>query len=158
MSPLNHTSKFVSICALSALSFLSCTKNNEESISKTEMLKIVKDCEQQFSFGVQKKDSAILVNIYTDSAQYVQPNRKILVGKDEIGKEWAGFLRLKQQPVDLLFDIFEVRGSREIIYETGSGYTLLADSTRWNFNYVNVWRLQKDGSYKLEVDTYSPMD
>jgi hypothetical protein len=51
----------------------------------------------------------------------------------------------------------DVRGNREIIYETGDGYTLLADSSKWKFNYVNVWRLQKDGTYKLEIDTYNEL-
>ncbi len=128
------------------------------TFSKDEMLQIVKACDKNFSIGVQKKDSAFLSEIYSDSAQYVQPNRNIIKGKTEICKDWGGFIRLKENPIDLILIIDEVRGNREIIYETGKGYTLLADSTKWNFNYVNVWRLQKDGSYKLEVDTYTPLD
>jgi ketosteroid isomerase-like protein len=131
---------------------------NNNTISKDEMMTIVKDADNQFSVGVKKKDSAMLVNIYSDSAQYVQPNRSILTGKSEIGKEWAGFIRMKENPVDLVLNIHDVRGTHEIIYETGDGYTLLADSTKWKFNYVNVWRLQKDGSYKLEIDTYNSKD
>jgi len=127
-------------------------------ISKAEMVQIVKACDHKFSIGVQKKDSAFLADIYSDSAQYVQPNRRIIKGKDEISKDWGGFVRLKENPIDLILNIDEVRGNREIIYETGNGYTLLADSTKWNFNYVNVWRLQQDGGYKLEIDTYTPLD
>jgi ketosteroid isomerase-like protein len=127
-------------------------------ITKAEMLQIAKKCDQKFSIGIQKRDSAFLSEIYSDSAQYVQPNSDILKGKKEISRDWGGFIRLKQKPIDLILNISEVRGTREIIYETGSGYTLLADSTKWNFNYVNVWRLQTDGSYKLEIDTYTPLD
>lgn len=137
---------------------LSCCKSNPSDqlkISKAEMLRIVKECDNQFSIGVQKKDSAMLTNIYSDSAQYVTPQKPILSGKTEIGKDWGGFLRMKEKPIDLILNIKEVRGNREIIYETGQGYTLLADSTKWEFNYVNVWRLQRDGSYKLEIDTYN---
>jgi len=126
-----------------------------QSLSKQQMLQIVKECDRQFSIGVRNRDSALLVNIYSDSAQYVIPQKDILFGKEEIGKDWAGFLRLKEHPIDLILNIKDVRGNREIIYETGQGYTLLADSTQWKFNYVNVWRLQKDGSYKLEIDTYN---
>ena len=126
-----------------------------QAISKGEMLQIVRKCDSLFSVGVQKKDSVLLTNIYTDSAQYVQPKGKILTGKTEIGKDWGGFVRMKENPIDLILNIKDVRGNREIIYETGQGYTLLADSTKWTFNYVNVWRLQKDGSYKLEIDTYN---
>jgi ketosteroid isomerase-like protein len=131
------------------------TEKKTASLSKDEMLKIVKECDLKFSIGVQKKDSAFLVGIYSDSAQYVTPQRPIMKGKTEIGKDWAGFLRMKEKPIDLILNIKEVHGTRDVIYETGTGFTLLADSTKWNFNYVNVWCLQKDGSYKLEIDTYN---
>jgi ketosteroid isomerase-like protein len=135
----------------------SCNSNQSNSmiISKEEMLKIVKECDNQFRIGVQNRDSVFITNLYSDSAQYIIPQKGILFGKTEIGKEWAEFLRLKEKPIDLVLNIKDVRGNREIIYETGQGYTLLADSTKWKFNYVNVWRLQNDGSYKLEIDTYN---
>lgn len=143
--------------ALAMIFLFSCNNMDSDNmqISKDEMLKIVEKCDNQFRIGVQKRDSLLLVNIYSDSAQYVIPKIPILTGKTEIGKDWGGFLRMKEKPIDLVLNIKDVRGNREIIYETGQGYTLLADSTKWTFNYVNVWRLQKDGSYKLEIDTYN---
>jgi len=136
----------------------SCQPNRAiDNLSQEEMLRLVRELDNQFGKGVMTKDSSLLVSIYTDSAQYVQPNRKILKGKNEIGSDWAGFIRMKANPVNLLFNIKEVSGNREIIYETGNGYTLLQDSTHWNFNYVNVWRLQKNGSYKLDIDVYTPL-
>lgn len=132
-------------------------KKVESPLSKDEMMGIVKELDLQFSTGVQKKDSAFLTSIYSDSAQYVQPNRAIFSGHEEIAKDWGGFLRLKEKPIDLVLNIHDVRGTREVLYETGVGYTLLADSSKWNFNYVNVWRLQSDGAYKLDVDTYTPL-
>ncbi|MBP7506236.1 MAG: hypothetical protein KA807_00320 [Prolixibacteraceae bacterium] len=135
----------------------SCKSSTSDynKISKEEMLKIVKECDDQFRIGVQTRDSALITNMYSDSAQYIIPGREILVGKIEIGKEWGGFLRIKEKPIDLILNTEDVRGNREIIYETGHGYTLLADSAKWLFNFVNVWRLQKDGSYKLEIDIYN---
>lgn len=142
---------------LGILMVVSCQTTPKENcaISKDEMFRIVKKHDSLFSVGVRNKDSVMLTNIYSDSAQYVQPKGRILNGKIEIGKDWGGFVRMKENPIDLILNIKEVRGNREIIYETGQGYTLLADSTKWTFNYVNVWRLQKDGSYKLEIDTYN---
>ncbi len=141
----------------SIILLFSCNSNQTDSmrISKEEMFKIVKECDDQFRIGVQNRDSALITNMYSDSAQYIIPQRDILVGKTEIGKEWAEFLRLKEQPIDLILNTEDVRGNREIIYETGQGYTLLADSAKWAFNFVNVWRLQNDGSYKLEIDIYN---
>jgi ketosteroid isomerase-like protein len=139
------------------MSLFSCKSTQPESmkISKDELLSIVKECDNQFRTGIQKRDSAFITNLYSDSAQYIISQKPILVGKTEIGKEWGAFLKMKEKPIDLILNIKEVRGNREIIYETGQGYTLLADSTKWAFNYVNVWRLQNDGSYKLEIDTYN---
>lgn len=124
-------------------------------ISKDEMLSIVKECNHHFRSGIQKRDSASIVSFYSECAQYIIPERSVLKGKAEIGKEWGEFLRLKEKPVDLILNTMDVGGNREFIYETGQGYTLLADSSKWAFNYVNVWRLQKDGSYKLEIDIYN---
>ncbi len=128
---------------------------DKSGISKDEMLQIVKACDDKFRKGIQKRDSAMITDFYTDSAQYIVPQKNVLTGKTEIGKEWGAFLRMKGNPVDLVLNTIDVRGNREIIYETGEGYTLLADSTKWPFNFVNVWRLQKDGSYKLEIDIYN---
>ena len=83
------------------------------------MMRIVMKLDKQFSDGVKTSDSALLVNIYSDSAQYVQPKRPILTGKREIGQDWADFLRLKEHPVDLVLNIKDVRGTSEVIYETG---------------------------------------
>jgi ketosteroid isomerase-like protein len=141
---------------LVALLLYSCEqKTGVHTLSKQEMTDIVKKLDLQFSDGVKKMDSAMLVGIYSENAQYVQPKAAILTGKTEIGRDWAGFLRLKEQPIDLILNIKDVSGTNEIIYETGTGYTLLKDSSRWNFNYVNVWRLQDDQRYKLEIDTYN---
>lgn len=124
-------------------------------LSKEEMLKIVRRNDSLFSEGVRTKNAALLAEIYSDSAQYVQPDRPILDGKDSVRRDWENFIGLKEKPRDLVLNIHDVRGDRGIIYETGDGYTLLADSSKWKFNYVNLWRLQRDGSYKLEVDTYN---
>ena len=131
------------------------TKQPHLFISKEDMMKIVKKNDDKFSEGVRTKNAEFLADIYSDSAQYVQPNRSILDGKDSIRKDWVNFINMKEKPVDLVLIIHDVRGNREIIYETGNGYTQLTDSTKWKFNYVNVWRLQSDGSYKLEIDTFS---
>jgi ketosteroid isomerase-like protein len=142
---------------LAILLIVSCKFNQPDKmkLSKDEMLRIVKECDHQFSIGIKKRDSLYLANIYSDRAQYVTPKKPIILGKIDIEKDWGGFLRMKENPIDLILNAKDVRGNREIIYETGQGYTLLADSTKWTFNYVNVWRLMTDGSYKLEIDTYN---
>jgi len=145
------------IPVISIVMLSSCRDSNQSGLflSKEEMIHIVKKNDDKFSEGIRTKDANLLADIYSDSAQYVIPKRGILTGKDSIRQDWADFISLKERPIDLILHAREVRGNREIIYETGDGYTLLADSSRWSFNYVNVWRLQDDGSYRLEIDTYN---
>jgi ketosteroid isomerase-like protein len=145
------------ICYAIFVSSCQEARQPDASISKEEIMTIVRKNDDKFSEGVKTKNAEFLANIYSDSAQYVQPNRSILDGKDSIRNDWENFIHGKENPIDLILNIHDVRGNREIIYETGDGYTQLADSAKWKFNYVNVWRLQKDGSYKLEVDVYNEL-
>jgi|SRR5664279_3517520 len=150
----NNACFFISFCLCCII--VSCQQTQPDSfLSKEEMRKIVRRNDDLFSEGVKTKNASLLGDIYSDSAQYVQPDRAILDGKDSIRTDWEHFVGLKEKPLDLVLNIHDVRGNREIIYETGDGFTLLADSSKWKFNYVNVWRLQKDASYKLEIDTYN---
>jgi ketosteroid isomerase-like protein len=155
---MKYNQIFIPFVCLTIL-FTSCQQagNANQPMSKGEMLKIVKDNDFKFSTGIRTKNALLLAEIYTDSAQYVQNHRRILMGKDSIRKDWENFIALKSNPVDLILIPHEVRGDREIIYETGEGYTLLADSSKWEFNYVNVWRLQNDGSFKLDIDIYNEL-
>lgn len=88
----------------------SCNSNQSDkmNISKEEMLNIVKECDDQFRIGVQNRDSALITNMYTDSALYIIPEREILVGKTEIGKDWAGFLRYSYDLRKSILIIFPV--------------------------------------------------
>jgi hypothetical protein len=50
------------------LSLFSCKFNQSDNIkiSKDEMLRIDKESDNQFSRGVQKRDSVLITNIYSD--------------------------------------------------------------------------------------------
>jgi ketosteroid isomerase-like protein len=152
-----HFKNLLSISVISLILISSCRESKQSGLflSKDELFRIVRKNDDKFSAGVRTKDANLLRDIYSDSAQYVQPKRGIIEGKDSIKKDWENFIALKENPVDLVLHIHDVRGDRNIIYETGDGFTLLADSSKWSFNYVNVWRLQIDGFYKLEIDTYN---
>ena len=134
---------------------LSGQTNGSNSLTNDAMLDIVKRLDKQFSEGIRNKDSVFLSKIYAENARYVQPKRNIIVGRKAIEKDWGEFLRLGRKPIDLVLNIESVNGTREVIYEIGTGYTLFADSSKWEFNYVNVWQLDKDSTYKLVIDTYN---
>ena len=99
---------FTFVFALIYITSCQQTKPPDLTISKEEMLKIVKSNDDKFSIGVKTKDAAMLAEIYSDSAQYVQPGRSIIDGKDSIRKDWQGFIDLKEKPVDLILLILIV--------------------------------------------------
>ena len=127
---MKYPSRLISIIIMASV-FSSCQhqEQTKTSLSKSEMLKIVQENDNKFSTGIKRKDAGYIADVYTDSAQYVQPKRSILVGKDSIRKDWEDFIALKEKPVDLILIVRDVRGNSDIIYETGKGYTLLTDST-----------------------------
>ena len=55
-------------------------------------------------------------------------------------------------------ETMKVEGNREVIYETGKTYlTISLPDTSYDthIKYCNVWKLQKNGSYKLDVDIWN---
>jgi len=89
--------------------------NQTNELNQDEIFSIVKQADSQFSHGVKTKDSAMLVNIYADGAQFVQPKKPIISGKSRIGKDWADFMRLKENLIDLVLNIKSARGNKNLI-------------------------------------------
>lgn len=112
-----------------------------------------------FNKGITEKNPVLISKIYTDSALYVQDNEKILIGTDQILEQWRkDIFELGLQ--NMILDPIRISGNREIIYESGLGKSLIKganDKEPWlyTFKYVNVWVLQTDGSYKLDIDCYN---
>ena len=79
-------------------------------LSKEEMLKIVRKNDALFSEGVRTKNAEILAHIYTDSAQYVQPDRPILDRNGQHTKRMGKFYWVKGKTTGFTFEYS--RGSR----------------------------------------------
>jgi hypothetical protein len=61
------------ICATMLSASCHQADQHEIAISKEEMINIVKINDAKFSEGIRTKNVAMLTEIYSDSAQYVQP-------------------------------------------------------------------------------------
>jgi steroid delta-isomerase len=133
---------------------VSATAAGAKGGATDELLKIAVENDKRFDDGIRRKDIDALASIYAEDAEYVRDNYPILSGRAAIRGDWAEALE-KGGIKELALTPHTVRGTREIIYETGTGIAKDAQPEPYLFKYVNVWVRQADGSYKLAVDTYN---
>ena len=110
--------------------------------------------------GAQQKNLSVISSIYAPDAHYVADGRHTRHGLKAIEELWAEDLK---ELNDVRLNMETLEGTRDILYETGTGYSLVVNKEdkikldTFHFKYVNVWRLQKDGSYKCVIDTYNTL-
>jgi len=110
-----------------------------------------------WSKGLRDQDVDLLQSLYDDGASYLPDESSELHGKClPIRSYWRASMRVIE---DLELEMDTLNGSREMLYETGRGTARLAGDEgaveTIKYQYVNVWKLQKDGSYKVAIDTFN---
>ena len=152
----------VSILAFfSALFLLACGNQKIPSAFDPSSVKpaIIK-LQNKWREGAQKKDLAIISSIYAPDAHYVADGRDTRHGLKAIVELWTEDLKNIK---DVRLNMQSLEGTKDILYETGTGYSLVVNQTdklkvdTFHFKYVNVWRLQNDGNYKCVIDTYNDL-
>lgn len=110
-----------------------------------------------WSKGLREQDVDLLHSLYDDDAYY----RPDDTSEDQnaalsIRKYWQASMRVIK---DLQLEMDTLNGSRDMLYETGQGTAKIASeeglSQTVKYQYVNVWKLQDDGSYKVAIDTFN---
>jgi len=60
---------------------------------------------------------------------------------------------------DIQLTMKSLEGTKDLLYETGNGIAKVMNNEGqffdMPFKYVNVWKLQADGTYKVVIDTYN---
>ena len=96
------------------------------------------------------------MTLYEDEAIYLPFQHVILKGKPEISKAWQ---RTFTYPV-VSFDqeVFSVTANGNLIHEVGRTHSVFdfeGKQVPGEFKYINVWRRQSDGTYKIFLATYN---
>jgi len=141
------------------LLYLGCSGTNEYvNFRPNDQVETIVRCDQKWTDAVQKGDSNIIADIYDRDAHYVPDGFKALHGNKEIIRYWyESFAVIK----DIRLYLESLEGNRDLLYETGTGYSLLVNPKdnrkldTFRFKYVNVWKRQPDDRYKVVVDTYN---
>lgn len=137
---------------------ISCDKN---SLSTAEMKNILHERNEKLGNYFKEGDVSKLIAIYTDSAKLCADGQKqVLIGKAAIQKFWTAASE-GSKLLEMKTETLTVDGNKEIIYETGitSTKTLYNDSVyESTVKFVNVWKLQTNGEYKLDVDIWNTVE
>jgi ketosteroid isomerase-like protein len=109
----------------------------------------------RFSEGYRTADAAMVADLYTDDAFYLQPGSDIMRGRPAVLDFFDSFLgpfRERGEPgPDLSFEILERRIAGPIGYDIG--YFLFASVRAGKFTVI--WRLDADGVWRIHSDGYS---
>ncbi len=147
--------KYSSVLFLLSLVLLSCGRNDQ--ISKEEMKRIVDNNNDILGRYFINGNADSLTSMYTKTAVVAPNGDDFYNGNDQIlemyKNDLPGYKILKMETKTL-----RIEGDRNVIYETGKTYlTINVDDSVYNTHvkYCNVWRLQKDGTYKLDIDIWN---
>ena len=126
----------------------------DQNLSKDEMSGIVKAGNDRLGYLFKKGDADSLALMYTSEAKLSLNGYDFTMGRLAIQQLWKDDM-INSQVLEMNTQTITVDGTKELIYETGKTSLKLTykDSViTTTVKYCNIWRLQSDGSYKLDVD------
>lgn len=148
-----------------SLSVISCTNLQNDSPSNSAAFDIaqVKSVIQVLNKGwgnaLKTKDLSIIENLYDNNAHYLPDDEKAIHGKENIVQFWKSSI---DSLTDIQLNMESLEGTKDLLYETGNGIVLFINDTggtdTLSYKYVNVWKLQDDGSYKVVIDTFNDIN
>lgn len=106
-----------------------------------------------FTKAYKQADAAMVANLYTEDAFYLEPNALIIQGRDTIQSNFARFLNRFSPGAgpDISFEIIERQISGDMAYDIGY-YRF--DSKR-SGKFIVLWQRQNDGKWLIRGDGYS---
>jgi ketosteroid isomerase-like protein len=127
------------------------------TLSKAKMKAIVETQNEALGNCFTKGDVDKLAEMYTDSAKLSPNGSRFIIGRDSIKSFWKeDFKTSKVLKMETL--VLTINGDENYIYETGKAFSeiLYNDSVyHARVKYINVWRKQPNGEYKLDVDFWN---
>lgn len=134
---------------------IACTQSPDQ-ITEKEAIKIILEIHQIYEKAVPEKDLSGIMALYEDEATYLPFQHVILKGKDEISKAWERTFTYPVVSFDL--EVISVAVHGDLIHEIGRTHSVFdfnGNKVPGEFKYLNVWRRQANGEYKIYMATYS---
>lgn len=132
-----------------------CTEVKEEFIIADIKPQIIQNG-KKWSQALKSQDLTILEDLYDKEAHYLPDNDNTLHGNAAITSYWKasfGFVK------DIHLNMYSLEGTKELLYENGTGKAIILNQKGGNdtlqFKYVNVWKLNRDGQYRVVIDMFN---
>ncbi len=140
-----------------SLAFLfSCQNQVEKDFDPNRLLSVIKENGNKWVAGIAEQDLDLIMQNYDSDAQYLPDSDDAIRGRQQIREHWRTNMSML---TDLRLNIHSLGGQKELLYETGSGSVKIISnglvSDTLQFKYTNLWKLQKDGSYKVVLDMFN---
>ena len=124
-----------------------------------EMKPAIQQLGKLWGKAIQSKDASVIKMIYDQNAHYLPNNSPAIHGIDKIMASWEEAMAFM---LGLELNMETLEGTKDLLYETGTGIAIFlnekGEKTEIKIKYVNVWKVQEDGSYKVVIDTYNEID
>ena len=145
------------------VSFGARAQNAELVLEKgVEARREIDEIYRRFSESYRTLDAEKVINLYTETAAYLQPNDDLLQGRDKVREVFAPFFeRMKKDGLTMTisFQIFQRSADKNLAYDVGI-YTLRSfkdgkEASAGRGKFVVVAVMEKDDAWRFQVDGYS---
>jgi len=139
---------------LAIVILIGLTSCQNQSMSREEMMKIVKERNDRLTDLFIKGDPDSLVLMYTSEAKLSLNGYDFANGRNAIHQLWKDDM-INSKVLEMANNTLTVDGNSEVIYETGKTQlklTFMDSIFNTTVKYCNVWRRQSNGVYLLDVD------
>lgn len=119
---------------------------------------------RRFNEGYKTLDPAAVANLYSETAAYLAPGKKIEIGRARVLATFTEFfdsVRQKNGRLEISFRILQRQAEQNLAYDVGV-YTLTWFSDKGEAHtskgkFVVVAKREKDGVWRFQVDGYSDL-
>lgn len=138
---------------------MACTSQPKQP-DTAHLKKLVDAANQQLGRYFELGNPDSLAGMYTAGAKLCPNGADFVVGREDIRAFWKKDLSSGSKILEMRTETLTVDGTADVVYETGRTFLKLAEKDsiyHSSVKYCNVWRLQPDGSYKLDVDIWNKL-
>ncbi len=117
-----------------------------------------------FAEGYKKLNAAAVANLYSETAAYLAPGKKIEIGRARVLASFTEFFDSVRQAngrLEISFRILQRQAEQNLAYDVGA-YTLTSFNEKGEAHtskgkFVVVAKREKDGVWRFQVDGYSDL-
>jgi uncharacterized protein (TIGR02246 family) len=127
--------------------------------TKSAIEKALRDLDAQWSAAAGAKDVDKTVSFYSNDAIVMPPNASAATTKESIRSAWKEMLASPGAAISWRTTKVEVAKSGDLAYVSGTYEETMTDASgkpvKDHGKYVEVWKKQADGSWKVVADIWN---